>query len=252
MTEKELIAYRKEVEKALHSIEPDPASFKGFDLQHYIGTKFHVLGIKAPAARKRYREGYSFSHLEADEQYLIWKFIWNTTAIFDVMTQAIFFCDAYIKLADREFFFHEMREWLLRVDNWAHSDGLTHYFAMLMEHRPDMVYPVLKTWNSSPNSWERRQSVLSLLDYARARKKYPSFSRITALVKPLLADKDVFVQKGIGWCLRETGIIYPAETYDFLTTHHAKISSIAFSAASEKLTPAKKEKLKSLRKRSRS
>jgi 3-methyladenine DNA glycosylase AlkD len=168
------------------------------------------------------------------------------------MTQAIFFCDQYIKLADQEFFFNEMQEWLLRVDNWAHSDSLTHYFAAMMESKPNMVYPVLKKWNTSSNSWERRQSILSLLDYARARKKYPSFTRITGLVKPLLGDEDTFVQKGVGWCLRETGVIYPDETYTFLLDYHAHISSIAFSAAAEKLSPAKKEKLKSMRKRSRS
>ncbi|HNJ90820.1 MAG TPA: DNA alkylation repair protein [Chitinophagales bacterium] len=251
MTEKQLIAYRKEVENCIHKIEPSKSSFKGFDLQHYIGTAFTVSGVKMPVARKLSRDGFSFSHLEADEQYIIWKYIWHTTDNFDTMTQAIFFCDKYIRLANPEFFFNEMCEWLQRVDNWAHSDSLTHYFAALMESHPAMVYPVLQKWNKSDFSWERRQSVLSLLDYARFRKKYPTFNKIIALVKPLLKDKDVFVQKGVGWCLRETGIIYPTETYAFLVDNHAAISSVAFSAAAEKLSPAKKEKLKSLRKKSR-
>ena len=250
-TTKELIQAKQEVESALHPHRRIPKEDDYFDLQKYIGTRLEVWGVKMPVARKLSKQGYSFSHLESDEQYLFWKYIWLSSENFDVMTQALFFCDRYIKYAEPDFFFQEMQEWLQRVDNWAHSDQMTHYFAALHERMPSAVYPVLKQWNNSANAWERRQSVLSLLDYARFRKKYPPFTKITALVKTLLADKDVFVQKGIGWCLRETGHIYPKETYAFLEKYHAHLSSIAFSSASEKLTAAKKEKLKTMRKRAR-
>lgn len=245
-------AAQSEVESALWKNKPIKKADDYFDLQHYIGTQLEVIGVKMPVARKMHKTGYSFSNMPAEEQYVLWKYIWQNSDIFDAMTQALFFCDQYIKRADPDWFFMEMQEWLQRVDNWAHSDTLTHYFAALHEHMPAKVYLVLKQWNKSDNPWERRQSVLSLLDYARFRKTYPSFNKITALVKPLLKDKDVFVQKGVGWTLRETGHIYPTETYTFLIDYHQHISSIAFSSATEKISAAKKEKLKSLRKKARS
>lgn len=248
----ELLSAKSEVENILFPHRRIPAKDDYFDLQKYIGTQLEVWGVKMPVARKIAKQGFSFSHLEMEEQYLYWKYIWMSSENFDVMTQAIFFCDTYIKYAEKKFFFSEMQEWLQRVDNWAHSDQLTHYFAALHETMPQIVYPVLKQWNSSDNPWERRQSVLSLLDYARFRKKYPAFTKITALVKPLLSDADVFVQKGVGWCLRETGHIYPKDAYAFLEKYHAQISSIAFSSATEKLSASKKEKLKKMRKRARS
>jgi 3-methyladenine DNA glycosylase AlkD len=97
----------------------------------------------------------------------------------------------------------------------------------------------------------RRQSVLSPLCYARSRKVKPPFNKIIALVKPLLNDPDYYVQKGVGWCLRETGIVYPEKTFVFLTEYHHVITSTAFAAAAEKLPAKQKEQLKLLRKKSR-
>lgn len=248
---KQLLAARIEVENVLHQHKTAPAKDAYFDLQKYIGTQFKVIGVKTPIARQLHKQGYTFSGQSTEEQYIYWKYIWFSSEYHDVMTQALYFCNQYITSADPEYFFNEMQEWLQRVDNWAHSDQLTHYFAVLHEQMPAMVYPVLRNWNKSTNPWERRQSVLSLLNYARARKRYPAFTRITALVRPLLHDTDVFVQKGIGWCLRETGHIYPKETLAFLEKHYADLSAIAFSSATEKISAAKKEKLKSLRKKAR-
>jgi 3-methyladenine DNA glycosylase AlkD len=68
------------------------------------------------------------------------------------------------------------------------------------------------------------------------------------LVEKLLDDEHYFVQKGVGWTLRELSVIYHDVTWQFLIKHHTRISGAAFTAAAEKLSPAKKEKLKDLRK----
>lgn len=164
---------------------------------------------------------------------------------------SIFFCDNYIKTTDKEKFWKEIVHWIKRIDNWAHSDCLTHYYAALLEEIPELVYPQLQKWNCSNKPWERRQSVLSLLDYARFRKIKLPFKKIIVLVENILNDENYFVQKGIGWCLRETYIVYPKETYSFLIENHKRITATAFSSAGEKLSADKKEKLKSLRKKSR-
>ena len=241
-----------EVEAKLIEAAKTAAGTKYFDLQAYIGTRYQVSGLKIPEIRQLFKQGYSFSHLQETEQYLIWKYIWNNSKWHDAMTQCILFCDRYIRHAEPDYFRKEIIGWLSRIDNWAHSDGLTHYYAALLEIFPKEMYQQLKKWNSSSNPWERRQSVLSLLDYARFRKKYPTFHNILQLVTPLLKDENYFVQKGIGWCLRETGIVYPAETKQWLRKNATELSSPAFATATEKIPAAEKEKLKALRKSARS
>ncbi|MEZ5014221.1 MAG: DNA alkylation repair protein [Chitinophagales bacterium] len=239
----------REVEDALQlrKVPPDPNAY--FDLQKYIGTKFCMSGMPMPELRKLFRQGYSFRDASAKDQFLLWEYIFKQSDWHDAMTQSIFYVDKYAPKEDPEYIFAKLKTWVKRVDNWAHSDQLTHHYALLHEKIPAAVYAQLQTWNTSKNPWERRQSVLSLLDYARHRTIYPSFNKIIALVKPLLPDDAYFVQKGVGWCLRECGIVYPEKTLVFLHTHAKKLSGTAFATATEKITSSDKEALKAIRKK---
>jgi 3-methyladenine DNA glycosylase AlkD len=89
------------------------------------------------------------------------------------------------------------------------------------------------------------------LNYSKLRKVVLPFANLTAMVIPLLKDEDYFVQKGVGWTLREMGNVYPVETLALLTENIVIISPIAFTAAIEKLSPDTKEQLKQLRKTAR-
>lgn len=241
-----------EVESAMREIPRLKPDDPKFNLQKYVGTEFSMRGTTTPQNRGRFKKGYSFSAEPTDQQYAIWKYIWQTSNSHETMSQALYFLEKNALHLDPVFLFSELQTWLKRIDNWAHSDMLTHHFAALHEAYPKMVYPVLQKWNTSSNPWERRQSVLSLLDYARFRKRYPPFSKILALLKPLLSDKDIFVQKAIGWCLRETHFVYPEKTEDWIFKNAMHLSSIAFSSATEKYAPSKKNRLKTLRKKHRS
>jgi len=251
MTNTTLIKYKNEVENTIANIKTNRKNIGDFDLQKYIGTHFYVTGLLMPQLRSAYNKGYSFSTFSLEKQYAIYRYIFKHSETFDVLLQSLFFCEKYVKMAEPEFIFNELLDWQQRIDNWAHSDMLTQHFAYLHEYYPEMVYPHLIAWNKSENPWERRQSVLSLLGYVRFRKKYPPFAKIIALVKPLLRDNAYYVQKGVGWCMRETGIIYPEKTFVFLKDNHHLVSSTAFTTAVEKINEQNKEALKLLRKKSR-
>ena len=85
----------------------------------------------------------------------------------------------------------------------------------------------------------------------RNRKQYLPFKTLIDLVEPLLADKAYYVEKGVGWTLREIGNIYPKEQEKFLFDNANKICAYAYSAATEKWDKLKREKLKAIRKAGR-
>ncbi|WP_449436610.1 DNA alkylation repair protein [Pedobacter steynii] len=64
----------------------------------------------------------------------------------------------------------------------------------------------------------------------------------------MIQDKDYFVQKGLGWALREVGNIYPEETMAFLHKNCINLHSVAFTTAIEKISPELKNTLKLQRK----
>jgi 3-methyladenine DNA glycosylase AlkD len=140
--------------------------------------------------------------------------------------------------------------WIDEVDNWGHSDFLSKFYTRFLEdekHRK-VFLPILKKWNKHKDPWKRRQSMVALLYYARTRKNHLPFKTIISFVEPHLEAPEYFVQKGLGWTLRECYNVYPRETYLFMEASFEKISATAFTAACEKMSSAQKERLKRKRK----
>lgn len=221
------------------------------DLKKYIGTQYDFIGLTTPKQREVFKAAYDFNALSLDQQLEIWNEIWLHSTLFEAMTQALFFVSQHRDAFDTKALFTATKNWVGKIDNWAHSDGLSDIFSYLLEKDAAIVYPQIKIWNKSENPWERRQSIVALLEYSKKRKKVLPVNKLLPLIKPLLEDENYFVQKGIGWTLREIGNVYPKDTWSFLVNYHAKISAVAFSPAIEKLSLKEKEELKQLRKKSR-
>jgi len=219
------------------------------DPKKYIGTEYDFIGLSVPALRQVFKNGFSFDSSPVEKQFKLWEKVWLQSELYEAMTLSLFFCDKHVKKTDVELIWNYIKKWTSKIDNWAHSDGLSGLYSYLLEKDPELVYPQLLKWNASKNPWERRQSLVSLLEYAKKRKSFLPADKIHSLIEKLLPDEHYFVQKGLGWTLRETGNAYPKQTWDFLLKHTAKISAVAFSPAIEKLTPEQKEQLKLLRKK---
>ena len=143
------------------------------------------------------------------------------------------------------------KTWINRVDCWEHSDDLSKIYAHTLENHPEWIVPVLEKWNKDENPWKRRQSIVSLIEYASKRKKVLPFSKLISFIDPLLSDKDYYVQKGIGWTLREVYNVYPKKTLTYLRKNLLNISSIAYSAATEKVEKEIKKEMNLKRKNNR-
>jgi len=238
----------REIEKALLSF---PARTSSHHPESYIGggqSRLRYIGLRVPHLRQAMRQGFSFSRKSTAELAQIWNQVWWESDCFEVMALALAWfyepqqkavlCDSWPLL----------QKWSSRIDNWAHSDTLSGLYARILEQNPQVVYPTLVDWSLSDQPWLRRLSVVSLLYYSSQRKKVLPFKKIRALVHPQIEFAHYYVQKGVGWTLRESSNVYPTETYAYLKKNISKVSSHAFSAATEKLPPRKKQLLKRLRK----
>jgi 3-methyladenine DNA glycosylase AlkD len=210
----------------------------------------HLAAIPAnvPAHRKAARHVYAFSDGSFREQLGVWDHIWKNSGGFWVRVHATFFLERHLKKQEHlEAMWPVIVHWQDSVDDWGLCDALAKVYTKILVIAPDKVYRVLRQWNKDGDLWKRRQSVVSLLYYSRTKKDYLSFSEISALITPLLADKEYYVQKGVGWALREFRNVYPKEAHAYLTKHIRTISPIAFTIAIEKMGGTDKDKLKALR-----
>lgn len=243
-------AYLNEITKKVYTA-PRREVRDNFDLQKYLGTKYEVIGLSVPQQQKLFKSGYNFSDLPINDQLMIWDMAWKNSDIFEVLSQCLYFFDLHYKKFDSLQLWKLVKTWVKKIDNWANSDDLSSIYARIMEREPAVIYKQLQQWNQSKNPWERRQSLVTMLLYCRRKKQEVPVKDVLALIEPRLEDENYFVQKGVGWALRDTGVVYPKEVGDFLQKHISKIDPAAFTAAVEKIDPVMKNKLKSIRKEGR-
>lgn len=243
-------SHLNEIETRLRKVKAPvrPGHWKG---ENYIGggeSKLKYLDHKAAVVSEAYDKGFQFSNLPAQKQWKVWDYVWKKSSTFEVMNLALRW--AHSRPIEE---IHEHRKivlgWLKRVDNWAHSDGLSSLYSRLLEYSPKTYFPHFRKWNVSERPWERRQSLVGLFNYSSQRRRMVALRTVLSFVSRHLEDEHYYVQKGLGWTLRECYNVYPKQTYNYLTANAGKIHPAAWTAATEKLAAKDKQKLMTLRKR---
>lgn len=142
----------------------------------------------------------------------------------------------------------DLIKWAKLIDNWAHSDALCSFLARIYDTDSKYLHSIFTEWHTHDNSWYRRISMVSLFYYSRLRVNQPKYNVAEKYIKANLDHPDYYVQKGVGWTLREMYNVYPQLTLPFLEKHVKDLSSIAWVAATEKLPKTTKNNLMRKRK----
>lgn len=228
-------------------------------LRNYYRTELDLLGLTLPVQRNRHREGYpSLADMIQDERAEAWLRVWQESNLHESMSQTIFFFETWARERAKTNSISEKptaaydRLWpylvkmVDRIDNWAHSDALSSLISAAVEERPER-YKTLVKWNRSAKPWYRRQSIVSLHYYSRARKTPFGSAKTLPLIESLLDDKHFYVQRGVGWALRECYNVDPKATLRFLDKHIHRVAPPGYFAAVEKLAPKDRARLKEVR-----
>lgn len=238
----------KEIESRLKKAATGIPKAKAAERAHFMKVKMPMLGLTVPQQRAEFKKGYGFSKEPLEAQLLVWDYVWKNAKTHEAKIQAALYLGSLKPIEDVDFVWSVTKEWPESMNCWDQSDEVSKAFSYMFEEKPGLLYPQFKAWNGHENPWKRRQSIVSLFCYAALHKKHPPLKKVLPLVKPLLGDEDYYVQKGVGWTLRETYNVYPMEALDFVLKHAGDIHPDAFSAAIEKMTPAEKKQVKTLRK----
>jgi 3-methyladenine DNA glycosylase AlkD len=243
--------YLTEVEERLKS---EPRKIPPGVPEAYIGggiSQLNYIGLRVPQLDAQLKKGFSFSQAAPEEVFMTWDYIWNNSNDYEVMALAIAWVSDKKQLQDVDKYWSRVSKWSERIDNWAHSDSLSKIYAMALENDPKKVYPQILKWSKSKNPWLRRQSIVSLMYYSSSRKKILPLTKILPLIEKQIEDDHKYVQKGVGWSLREAYNVYPKPIYKFLTKNVHRLSAYAFSASTEKMSADEKNRLKKIRQEKR-
>jgi 3-methyladenine DNA glycosylase AlkD len=210
-------------------------------------SELDFLAIPVPVLRQAVKTGFSFYHQSPLEILNVWNYIWQNSAYFEVMSAATTYYNLQNASVSPEIW-AVLVNWSERVENWDHSDQLARIYSFLLPQRPAEVYDTLLLWSNSTNQWLRRLSLVSLIHYTGKNAVFLPPEKVLPIVDNCLEDNRYYVQKAIGWVLREMGHVYTNEIYDHLKDNALKIPSLAFSVAIERRKIEERTTLKNLRK----
>jgi 3-methyladenine DNA glycosylase AlkD len=137
-------------------------------------------------------------------------------------------------------------ERLLRESGtWALVDGLAVSVAGEIALRDPGSWPVIDRWAADADFWVRRSALLALLPGIRTGR--PDLPRFTRYAEPLLAEREFFIRKAIGWVLREISRRDPDWVARWTQDHLATMSGVTFREAVRRLPAAEADRLRTAR-----
>ena len=122
-------------------------------------------------------------------------------------------------------------ERLADLDGWAVADNLASVGSRCLVADPGRLDAVEK-WTESPRLWTKRAALVFTLPWAK-EKRDPE--RMLGWAARLAEDRQWFIQKAIGWWLRELSKRDPKRVRRFLTEHGAKLTGVAKREATKYL-----------------
>ena len=217
--------------------------------KRYLKSDLDFLGVSLPGIRKvvteaaRSHDGLDRSHDGLDrDSALAWaRALWREP-VHERRMAAIEVLRRYVrtlKPADLPL----VEAWVRVAHGWAYVDPLAAGVAGTIALNDASAWPLIDAWAADEDFWVRRSALLALL--AGITQGRPDRARFERYATPMLAEKEFFIRKAIGWVLRETAKKDPAYVAAWTQAHLDEMSGVTFREAVRRLPAAQAARLQS-------
>ena len=203
----------------------------------YLKSDLDFLGVGLPVMRQAVRS-VERQHGGLGHQGLVAlvRILWSRP-VFERRMMAVLLLEAFeplLRPADIRLLEHLIRQ----SKTWAFVDELAIAITGPLVERSPKLLRVLDRWAEDDDFWLRRSAMLALLrPLRRGRGDFPRFARYA---ERMLADREFFIRKTIGWVLRETGKPQPDLDYSWLLPRAARASGVTVREAVKYLSSAQR------------
>lgn len=194
----------------------------------YLKSDLDFLGVPLPTMRQMVRP-IEKKQPELDRTQLVRlvEVLWQRR-LFETRMLAVLLLEAFHSLlqpADIELLERLIRE----SKTWAFVDKLSIAITGPLLERSPQLARTLDRWVRDDDFWLRRSAMLALLPpLRRGDGDFPRFARYA---NAMLAEREFFIRKAIGWVLRETGKRRPELVYRWLLPRCGVASGITVREA---------------------
>lgn len=189
----------------------------------YLQQKFKLLGLTTPI-RKSIQKPFLTKQNRPNKRELtkitteLWALPFREFQYAAIDLNRLYLCE--IKEEDIQLFEH-----MITQKSWWDSVDLVsvHLVGTYFKLYPHHLFPTLDKWMASNNLWLQRACLLYQLKY----KQNTSTEILEQVIVPLFNNKEFFLNKAIGWILREYSKTNPEWVIQFVETYQDELSNLS-------------------------
>jgi len=111
---------------------------------------------------------------------------------------------------------------------WDYVDDIaSHRIGPILRDYPAPMRRKMLSWSKSNNLWKRRAAIVCQLGF----KAETDLELLYACIEPSLGSREFFLQKAIGWALRQYAWTDGAEIRRFVRLNRARLSALSYREA---------------------
>ena len=201
------------------------------EMAHYMKTTMPFYGVKAAERKHIAKQAIKQYPIQTQKEYVatskaLWKLPHREEKYIAIDIARAY--PIYIDMKTLPLFEKMIRQgaWWDFVDDIAQ-----HLIGIVLTKQPDMMWPIIECWNDDPNLWIRRSSILCQNKF----KQKTDETRLFSLCLQRAHEKEFFIQKAIGWALREYAKTKPQKVRAFIAKHRDKLSKLSYKEAAKHL-----------------
>ncbi|MCP5455459.1 MAG: DNA alkylation repair protein [Thermotogae bacterium] len=194
-------------------------------MKKYMGNRFEFIGIKKPERALLSKE---FLKEKKKDNKADWHMIFELYSLEEREFQ--YLAIDYLSVVKKILVFEDIiniQELITEKSWWDTSDSIDNIVAHMALSDPGIKRDIISKWVKSDNVWLKRVSILFQLKY----KENTDTDFLKYAVSENYGTNEFFVDKAIGWALREYSKTNPGWVRDFITQNREDLSSLSYREA---------------------
>ena len=214
--------------QVIEAFEKNPDSKKASEMSAYMRNRFEFLGIPTPVRKSLSKH---FIRAAKKDNVVNWDFINYCWARPEREFQylAVDYLSAVAELLKRRDF-PRLKRLAVTKPWWDTIDSLDRIIGDMSLRFPD-ICEILLEWSTDDNIWLRRIAI----DHQLQRNEHTNTDLLSAIIINNLGQNEFFINKAIGWALRDYSKSNPDWVKSFIDEHKNELSPLSIREGSKYL-----------------
>jgi 3-methyladenine DNA glycosylase AlkD len=199
---------------------------KAPQMQAYMKSEMPYYGVQSPYMKAIYREilpGLGYATKSAWTRDV--RKVWDEAKFREERYGALALCGHKVSKPFQDIETMKLYEHMIVTGAWWDfvDDIACHRVGSILADHPAPMKKMMLKWSKDENLWKRRTSIICQLGF----KKETDLDLLYACIEPSLGSKEFFLQKAIGWALRQYAWSDPKEIKRFVKKNETRLANLS-------------------------